>query len=176
MLYCRISVALGLIKKYQIGGERMNKYIISVRNTANGKYENVEVSEEVYTAYMRTGWNIKELRKWISCWKYGETLWNNKFPVSKPLFDTVKASGFDTVRIPVSYMDKIGNEVSGYKIEEAWLNRVQESSRFRNKCRIACSYWYSSWRKWRSTEKWIDISSDDFETVQTKFTAVYGHI
>jgi hypothetical protein len=63
MLYCRISVALGLIKKYQIGGERMNKYIISVRNTANGKYENVEVSEEVYTAYMRTGWNIKELRK-----------------------------------------------------------------------------------------------------------------
>ena len=41
----------------------MNKYIISVRNTANGKCENVEVSEEVYTAYMRTGWNIKELRK-----------------------------------------------------------------------------------------------------------------
>ena len=64
-------------------------------------------------------------------------MWNNKFPVSKPLFDTVKASGFDTVRIPVSYMDKIGNEASGYKIEEAWLNRVQESSRFRNKCRIA---------------------------------------
>ena len=26
----------------------MNKYIISVRNTANGKYENVEVTEEVY--------------------------------------------------------------------------------------------------------------------------------
>ena len=38
----------------------MNKYIISVRNTANGKYENVEVSEEVYTAYMRMGWNIKD--------------------------------------------------------------------------------------------------------------------
>ena len=38
----------------------MNKYIISVRNTANGKYENVEVSEEVYIAYMRTGWNIKD--------------------------------------------------------------------------------------------------------------------
>ncbi len=38
----------------------MNKYIISVRNTANGKYENVEVTEEVYKAYMRTGWNIKD--------------------------------------------------------------------------------------------------------------------
>ena len=38
----------------------MNKYIISVRNTANGKYENVEVAEEVYIAYMRTGWNIND--------------------------------------------------------------------------------------------------------------------
>ncbi len=38
----------------------MNKYIISVRNTANGKYENVEVTEKVYKAYMRTGWNIKD--------------------------------------------------------------------------------------------------------------------
>ena len=38
----------------------MNKYIISVRNTFSGKYENIAVSEEVYTAYMRTGWNIKD--------------------------------------------------------------------------------------------------------------------
>lgn len=38
----------------------MNKYIISVRNTANGKYENVEVTEEVYAAYMRIGWNNKD--------------------------------------------------------------------------------------------------------------------
>ncbi len=38
----------------------MSKYIISVRNTANGKYENVEVTEKVYRAYMRTGWNIKD--------------------------------------------------------------------------------------------------------------------
>lgn len=38
----------------------MKKYIISVKNTFSGKYENIEVSEEVYTAYMRTGWNIKD--------------------------------------------------------------------------------------------------------------------
>jgi len=38
----------------------MNKYIISVRNTFSGKYENIAVSEEVYTAYKRTGWNIKD--------------------------------------------------------------------------------------------------------------------
>ena len=38
----------------------MKKYIISIKNTFSGKYENIEVSEEVYTAYMRTGWNIKD--------------------------------------------------------------------------------------------------------------------
>ena len=38
----------------------MKKYIINVKNTFTDKYENIEVSEEVYTAYMRTGWNIKD--------------------------------------------------------------------------------------------------------------------
>ena len=38
----------------------MKKYIISVKNTFSGKYENIEVTEEVYTTYMRTGWNIKD--------------------------------------------------------------------------------------------------------------------
>ncbi len=78
------------------------------------------------TAYMGKAWNLGNALECTTDGTVGETLWNNKFPVSKPLFDTVKASGFDTVRIPVSYMDKIGNEASGYKIEEAWLNRVQE--------------------------------------------------
>lgn len=31
-----------------------------MKNTFTDKYENIEVSEEVYTAYMRTGWNIKD--------------------------------------------------------------------------------------------------------------------
>ena len=44
----------------ETGGEKMKKYIINVKNTFTDKYENIEVSEEVYTAYMRTGWNIKD--------------------------------------------------------------------------------------------------------------------
>lgn len=52
-------------------------------------------------------------------------MWNNKFPVSKPLFDTVKASGFDTVRIPVSYMDKIVYENGKYTVDDTYMARVK---------------------------------------------------
>lgn len=103
-------------------------------------------------------------------------MWNNKFPISKPLFDTVKASDFDTVRIPVSYMDKIGNEASGYKIEEAWLNRVQEVVDLAINAGLLVVIDIHHDGSDGVQEKWIDISSDDFETVQTKFTAVWSQI
>lgn len=38
-------------------------YFIAVYNTLTSKYEDVTVSEEVYHAYMRTNWNIKDNTK-----------------------------------------------------------------------------------------------------------------
>ena len=38
-------------------------YQITVYNTLTSKYEDVTVSEEVYHAYMRTSWNIKDNTK-----------------------------------------------------------------------------------------------------------------
>ncbi|MCR4945211.1 MAG: glycoside hydrolase family 5 protein, partial [Clostridium sp.] len=54
-----------------------------------------------------------------------ETAWNN--PVTtKAIIDKIKASGFNAIRIPITWGQHIGNEDSGYKIDEAWLNRVKE--------------------------------------------------
>ncbi len=36
----------------------MNKYIINVFNSATGNFEDVEVTEAVYNAYRRSGWNM----------------------------------------------------------------------------------------------------------------------
>lgn len=36
------------------------KTLKGVYNTATGKYEEVDVSDEVYTAYTRSGWNIDD--------------------------------------------------------------------------------------------------------------------
>mgnify|MGYP004570177211 CR=1 FL=1 len=38
-------------------------YLIMVYNTLTSQYEDVTVSEEVYNAYMRTNWNIKDNTK-----------------------------------------------------------------------------------------------------------------
>ena len=76
---------------------------------------------------MGKAWNLGNALDSTSNGTAGETLWNNKFPVSKPLFDAVKAAGFDTVRIPVSYMDKITTNADGtYTIDPAYMARVQQ--------------------------------------------------
>lgn len=40
--------------------EHNEKFKISVYNTITRKEEEVEVSEEIYTTYRRTGWNIQD--------------------------------------------------------------------------------------------------------------------
>ena len=40
--------------------ESIKKYTLTVFNTCTQEYEEVAVTEEVYRAYYRTGWNIKD--------------------------------------------------------------------------------------------------------------------
>ena len=54
----------------------------------------------------------------------GETLWGNS-EATQETFNKIKAAGFETVRIPVTWLGHIG-EAPEYKIEEAWLDRVAE--------------------------------------------------
>ena len=52
-----------------------------------------------------------------------ETAWGNPV-ITGALIDRVKASGFTTIRIPVSYLGKIGSAPS-YTVDAAWLSRIQ---------------------------------------------------
>ena len=54
----------------------------------------------------------------------GETFWGNP-KATQATFTKVKAAGFNTVRIPVTWVGHIG-PAPDYKIEEAWLDRVAE--------------------------------------------------
>lgn len=65
------------------------------------------------------GWNIGNTLEAIG----GETFWGNPM-VSNQLIQTVKAAGFDAIRIPASW-DQYANQ-STAKIDDAWLNRVKE--------------------------------------------------
>ena len=54
-----------------------------------------------------------------------ETVWQPGGKATQATFDGVKAAGFTSVRIPVSWLKMIG-PAPDYKIDETWLNRVYE--------------------------------------------------
>ena len=76
-------------------------------------------------ADIKVGWNLgNTLDCYDITWKVSshETAWGN--PVTtKAMIDTVKAAGFNAVRIPVAWTDHITDDGT---IDTAWMDRVQE--------------------------------------------------
>lgn len=83
-----------------------------------------ELDQSEITAAMGMGWNLGNQLEASSAGIPSETAWGNPV-IKEELIKTVKEQGFKTVRIPVSYLLKIG-EAPDYKIDEEWLNRIQE--------------------------------------------------
>lgn len=83
-----------------------------------------ELSQSEITAAMGMGWNLGNQLEASNAGIPSETAWGNPV-IKEDLIKAVKEQGFKTVRIPVSYLLKIG-ESPDYKIDEEWLNRVQE--------------------------------------------------
>lgn len=75
-------------------------------------------------AAMGQGWNLGNQLEASIGGVPNETAWGNPV-VTGALLDRVKASGFDTVRIPVAYLNTIG-PAPGHTVDAAWLNRIQE--------------------------------------------------
>lgn len=80
------------------------------------------------TQMMEKGWNLGNTFDATGGRKSDaysqETSWGNP-KVTKELIDGVKAAGFNTIRIPVTWYNYI-DKANGYQIDEAFLNRVKE--------------------------------------------------
>ena len=70
------------------------------------------------------GWNLGNHFDAYNDGVSGETAWGNP-KATQATFTKLRAMGFKTVRIPVTWLGHIG-EAPDYKIEAAWLNRVAE--------------------------------------------------
>ncbi|MBQ2803588.1 MAG: cellulase family glycosylhydrolase [Lachnospiraceae bacterium] len=78
---------------------------------------------------MGCGWNLGNTLDPVDCtWLTNdldyETAWGNE-RTTKELIQFIKAEGFDTIRIPVTWTNHV-TEAPDYVINEEWLNRVQE--------------------------------------------------
>lgn len=70
------------------------------------------------------GWNLGNQMDAFSKGVAAETAWGNP-KATQALFDALKAKGFSTVRIPVTWLGHIGT-APDYKIDDTWMNRVVE--------------------------------------------------
>ena len=106
------TLALGVI-----GGSMAMKTPETVNAASFTDYNQDEIVAE-----MGAGWNLgNQLEACISGVPY-ETAWGNP-TITEGLIKAVKAAGFSTIRVPVSYLSKIGSD---YTIDSSWLNRIQE--------------------------------------------------
>jgi endoglucanase len=87
---------------------------IAPDSSTMGNYSSVELSGK-----MVPGWNVGNSLEAIG----GELAWGNP-KITQLLIDSIKAAGFNSVRIPVAW-SKFTDD-STFTIEQAWLNRVEE--------------------------------------------------
>ena len=92
-------------------------------NTGMRSMTSLELSQE-----MGLGWNLGNSMEAILAnngeLSGGETSWGNPV-VTKQLIDAVKAAGFNTIRIPVSWSHKMQNAET-FEISYEWKLRVEE--------------------------------------------------
>lgn len=81
-------------------------------------------SASQFVADMGAGWNLGNQLEANSNGYPSETAWGEP-TVTQALIDKVKAAGFETIRIPVSYLKDIGPGPD-YTIDPSWLNRVKQ--------------------------------------------------
>ncbi|QYR24001.1 cellulase family glycosylhydrolase [Paenibacillus sp. sptzw28] len=94
--------------------------VVSAAETAD--FTQLNASQIVFE--MGAGWNLGNQLEGSINGTPSETAWSST-PVTLALIQKVKAAGFKTIRIPVSYLNYIGSGPN-YTINSTWLSRVKE--------------------------------------------------
>jgi endoglucanase len=125
-------------------------------------------------ADMGAGWNLGNQLEANANGIPNETVWGNPL-VTQALIDRVKASGFKTIRIPVSYLGNIGPGPN-YTINSAWLNRIAEVVNYAyNQGLYVLINMHGDGYK-SVTGSWLICDSSDQTTIKDKYQKVWQQI
>lgn len=83
-----------------------------------GEMRDIDIHDLV--AEMKTGWNLGNTLDS----KGGETAWGNPVTTHE-MIDAVAKAGFNTIRIPVTWGEKMLDD-ENYTVPEAWMSRIHE--------------------------------------------------
>ncbi|MDE5768756.1 MAG: cellulase family glycosylhydrolase, partial [Oscillospiraceae bacterium] len=96
-----------------------------------------------------------------------ETAWGNP-KTTKKMIDTVKAAGFNTIRIPVSWTDHIDEQGN---IDSIWLNRVQQVVDYAMDNKL-----YTILNMHHDDYTWLNPTYADEDAVEEKYIKIWQQI
>ena len=132
----------------------------------NGTFEDISSAEFLEAA--NPAWNLGNTLDAIP----DEGSWNNPAVVAAT-FDNVKAAGFKSVRIPVTYTHHFLSEAPDYEVDPEWLQRVSDVIDFalERDLLVVTNVHHDSW-------EWADVSASDADIgeIQSKFHALWVQI
>lgn len=123
---------------------------------------------------MGAGWNLGNQLEASSNGTPSETAYGNPV-VSKSLIQAVKAAGFNTIRIPVSYLNKIGS-APNYTIDAAWLARVKQVVDYAYSLGMYVVINIHGDGYNSVTGSWLLCNSSDQTTIKAKYQKVWQQI
>ncbi len=119
---------------------------------------------------IKVGWNLGNT---LDCYNVTwtvpefETAWNNP-KTTKQMIDSVKAVGFNAIRIPVSWSDHIDEEGN---INTTWLNRVQQVVDYAMDNGL-----YTILNMHHDDYTWLNPTYEDEEAVTQKYVKIWSQI
>ncbi len=101
---------------------------------------------------------------------YYETLWNNP-QTTYEMIAFIKQSGFGAIRIPITYRNHIDS--STFKIEENWLNRIEEVIRYAIQNDLYCII---NLHHDVGSKGWLKADLKNYEENYVKFSSLWNQI
>lgn len=139
---------------------------------ADGAFPNLSQSQIV--AEMGAGWNLGNQLEASADGYPSETAYGNPV-VTENLIKAVKAAGFKTVRIPVSWLNYIG-PAPYYSIDYSWMTRVKEVVDYVVDNDMYAIIDLHNDGAHSVTGSWILTDSSNQEAIRTKFSAAWYQI
>lgn len=133
-----------------------------------------DISKKEITALLGTGWNLGNQLEAVTGTLPEETAWGNPV-VTEDLIKLVKASGFTTIRVPVSYMGHIGDG-PGYTVDSEWLDRIQQVVDYCINNGLYCIINMHGDGYQTIDAGWLYCDAENQEDIQAKYKAVWTQV